>query len=158
MPDDQDYLSIKPNGIENLLKPGNDRVPILSIQSVLDKSKANGLGKFLVCLQAGWFCVQCVGRLATGLPICLLELNTFAHAICTILIYVLWWDKPFDIEQPTFVRSDNLIRPVSYLVDPYGKRRLIGRHLENISYGEGRVLPVTFRLSDNQHARPGGQE
>jgi hypothetical protein len=35
----------------------------------------------------------------------LLELNTFGHAICTLLIYLLWWDKPLDVEQPTLIRN-----------------------------------------------------
>lgn len=33
------------------------------------------------------------------LPISLLELNTLGHAICTLLIYCLWWKKPLDIGQ-----------------------------------------------------------
>ena len=35
-----------------------------------------------------------------GLAISLLELNTFGHSICTLLIYWMWWDKPLDIEEP----------------------------------------------------------
>lgn len=35
------------------------------------------------------------------IPISLLELNTFGHAVCALLIYVLWWDKPFEVDYPT---------------------------------------------------------
>lgn len=74
-----------------------------SERDISDKSKASGLAKALVCLQAFWFCLQCLTRLAQSLPVTLLELNTFAHAICALLVYVLWWDKPLDVEQPTYI-------------------------------------------------------
>lgn len=57
-------------------------LPDLSQKGILDKNKANGLAKLLVCLQASWFCAQMVGRFATDCnPISLLEINTFLHAI-----------------------------------------------------------------------------
>lgn len=39
------------------------------------------------------------------MPISLLELNTFGHAVLALLIYVLWWEKPFDVERPSIVDS-----------------------------------------------------
>ena len=67
---------------------------------IRDRGKANGLTKFLACWQATWFCVQCIYRLSSGLSISLLELNVFGHAICAVLIYALWWEKPQDVTQP----------------------------------------------------------
>jgi hypothetical protein len=32
--------------------------------------------------------------------ISLLELNTFGHAICTLVTYFLWWRKPLDVQEP----------------------------------------------------------
>lgn len=58
-----------------------------------------------MCFQASWFCIQSVFRLAHKYPISLLELNVFGHAICTFIIYLMWWDKPFDIEQPSLIRG-----------------------------------------------------
>ena len=37
-----------------------------------------------------------------------MELNTFGHAICALLIYFLWWEKPFEVEHPTIVRSQDV--------------------------------------------------
>ncbi|MBE3048490.1 hypothetical protein IMZ48_39510 [Candidatus Bathyarchaeota archaeon] len=54
-------------------------------------------------VSASWFCVQCVSRLGQRLPISLLELNTFGHALCTLLIYFMWWNKPLDIEEPEVI-------------------------------------------------------
>ena len=78
-----------------------DVLPYLSEDEIWDRSKANGLAKTIVCIQALWFCTQCIVRLAQGIPISLLELNTFAHALCALLVYILWWDKPLDIQEPT---------------------------------------------------------
>ncbi|KAK3353859.1 hypothetical protein B0T25DRAFT_454831 [Lasiosphaeria hispida] len=58
--------------------------------NILDKSKSDWLAKLFVCIQAFWFCTQCVSRISEGLPITLLELNTFGHSVCVLLIYVIW--------------------------------------------------------------------
>ncbi len=42
---------------------------------------------------------------AQRIPISLLELNTFGHAICALLIYLLWWEKPFEVDIPTTIES-----------------------------------------------------
>lgn len=78
-------------------------LPFLSEEEIWDKSKANGLAKAIVCIQAVWFCTQCIARLGQGMPISLLELNTFAHAICALLVYIFWWDKPLDVHEPTVI-------------------------------------------------------
>ena len=78
-------------------------VPFLSEEEIWDKSKANSLAKAIVCIQAVWFCTQCIARLAQGMPISLLELNTFAHAICALLVYIFWWNKPLDVHEPTVI-------------------------------------------------------
>ena len=78
-------------------------IPFLSMEEIWDKSKANSLAKAIVCVQAFWFCTQCIVRIAQGMPVSLLELNTFAHAICALLVYLLWWDKPLDVQEPTAI-------------------------------------------------------
>lgn len=79
-------------------------LPDISKRFIKDKSKANGLAKLLVCLQATWFCVQVVGRLASeDSPISLLELNTFLHAVCCLATYSAWWRKPLDVSEPELI-------------------------------------------------------
>lgn len=69
-------------------------------EMIMDKSKADGFAKILVCFQAGWFLVQIVGRLVTQHPISLLELNTAIHALCCLANYIAWWHKPLDVSRP----------------------------------------------------------
>lgn len=79
----------------------------ISTEELYDKSKADGFAKAVICLQALWFCVQCVARLAQRLPLSLLEANTAAHAVGALTTYVLWWKKPLDIQFPTVLRIDD---------------------------------------------------
>jgi hypothetical protein len=109
------HLTITPDGLEFIANLDIELVPNTSESEIRDKSNANGLGKALVCIQAFWFCIQCVTRLCQGLEISLLELNTFAHAICAFLMYLLWWDKPLDIEEPTLIESDEKIPAIALL-------------------------------------------
>ncbi|KID90379.1 hypothetical protein MAJ_10957, partial [Metarhizium majus ARSEF 297] len=79
----------------------------ISEAAIADKSKANALAKAIVCLQATWFVIQCLVRLTQDVPISLLELYTFAHALCALIIYGLWWRKPLDIEKPTLIDDES---------------------------------------------------
>ena len=99
-------LTLTPGGLELLLTnfPYLE-LPYVSGKEISDKGKANQLAKGIVCAQALWFCVQAVGRVAESLPLSLLELNTFAHALCALFIYMLWWEKPLDIEEPSLIET-----------------------------------------------------
>jgi hypothetical protein len=117
LPQNETRLTLTPEGILFLAEMEPSLIPYISEESIRDKSKASGLAKTLVCLQTIWFCFQCITRLAFHLSICLLELNTFAHAICTLFIYMLWWDKPLDIVEPTLLSAnDERARPLLALM------------------------------------------
>jgi hypothetical protein len=68
-----------------------------------DKGKAGALVKTLAILQILWLVIQCGARLAQHLPLTTLEISTLAYVPCTILIYYLWWDKPYEINTPTYL-------------------------------------------------------
>jgi hypothetical protein len=136
-------------GIRFLMKKEPDLLPNISEEYIEDKSKANGLAKFLVCFQASWFCIQVVVRMAQSLPISLLELNTFAHSICTLLIYYFWWDKPLNIEEPTRIAQPE-IRPLAAFMsmrsfaNPIHGKALEYRRVEDTyldAYSDGRMPP-----------------
>lgn len=64
----------------------------ISVQSVFTEG-VNGTNALLV---------------SEHIPISLLELNTFGHAICALLIYVLWWEKPFEVDSPTGLQGQRI--------------------------------------------------
>jgi hypothetical protein len=87
---------------------------------ISDKSKANILGKGLVCIQVSWMVIQCIARKAAGYPLTLLELHTMVHVVCALVLYTLWLkvriscyylheiltarlQKPLDVTDPTVV-------------------------------------------------------
>jgi hypothetical protein len=82
-------------------------IPDISRGEIKDKSKADLFANTLVCLQAGWCVLQYIGRLAAGLPVSLLEINTLGHALCALAIYISWWRKPLDIEEPHILSGDS---------------------------------------------------
>lgn len=85
-------LTFTPRGIALLARCGC--LPQISQSDILDKSKTDGLGKGLACLQAFWILMQVCTRIAAGLPITLLEVITLGHVLCALVMYTLWWHKP----------------------------------------------------------------
>ncbi|PSR77220.1 hypothetical protein PHLCEN_2v8000, partial [Hermanssonia centrifuga] len=91
------------HGVTWLMENDPSLIPDLSADMIMDKSKADALAKALLLIQALWFCMNCLSRLAQRLPLSLLEVTTVAHALCTFITYLLWWNKPLNIHQPTLI-------------------------------------------------------
>jgi len=58
-----------------------------------------------------WLIMQSIARIALGLPITELELATMGYIFCAVIMYILWWNKPFCVEQPVIVRTRSLDLP-----------------------------------------------
>ena len=102
-------LTLTSRGLAFLAKCG--LLPEITVEEIVDKSKADSLSKFLSCLQALWMLVQVLGRVATNLPVTLIEVNTIAHVVCALITYLLWWHKPKHVSAPTRLQGD-WVRPV----------------------------------------------
>jgi hypothetical protein len=87
------YLTAR--GVLALVKASKLSLP--SKEAIADRSKSDVLAKTLVCLQAGYIIVQCVSRLASGLPLTFLEINTLGHVLCALIMYSFWAHKPQDL-------------------------------------------------------------
>jgi len=77
-----------------------DMIHSYPLSEIRDKSKASGIAKTVALFQTGWILLQCLGRYLDGLHITLLELNTAVHVVIAIIMYGIWWEKPFDIGRP----------------------------------------------------------
>lgn len=73
LPGKKDRMTLTASGVRYLLEHQPEMVPHVQEDDILDKSKASAFAKTLVCIQAAWFILQCVTRIATSLPISLLE-------------------------------------------------------------------------------------
>jgi hypothetical protein len=109
MPRTRQRLPITPEFFEWLVETGPHLIPDISREYIEDKSKSDWLAKGLTCWQAGYFCIQYTFRLSQQLSITLLELTVFAHAICALLLFLVWWDKPRDVLVPTVISSEEAL-------------------------------------------------
>lgn len=88
-------LWLTTKGVLALLKAGKLSLP--SEDTIADRSESEFLAKTLVCLQTGYTIVQCVSRLASGLPLTFLEINTLSHVIYAFVMYSFCFHKPQDV-------------------------------------------------------------
>ncbi|TFK70478.1 hypothetical protein BDN72DRAFT_535855 [Pluteus cervinus] len=90
---------INPDFLEAYLVQGKVRIADLRISKgqLDDRSKGDFLSKGLVVLQTSWFILECLARFQQHLLITELEVVTLAFAILNIITYVLWWDKPLNV-------------------------------------------------------------
>ena len=92
--------TLTPQGVLNLADLGEVAVAKTTKASIMDRSKADGIGKLLICFQAAWMIIQCIGRLANQLPLTMLEINTLGHVFCALALYTIWYHKPQDMNDP----------------------------------------------------------
>jgi len=95
-----DPVSLNLRQLLFLVEEGVGRLPIISEIEIWDKSKGDGFVKGIALWQVIWLVVQCCVRRANWLPLSQLEIATLAYSVCTIIIYVVWWKKPLDVETP----------------------------------------------------------
>lgn len=91
--------------MDELFKGGKIEWPTVTAKQIRDRSKADFLSKLIVIVQTGWFCLQLIVRLSTHLVVTELEISTLAFAILNVIVYVLWWNKPFDVRSHVIVRG-----------------------------------------------------
>ncbi|KAK6529590.1 hypothetical protein TWF281_008761 [Arthrobotrys megalospora] len=92
------------------------RLPTTDDREIRDKSKGDWLAKSLVCIQACYIIIQAVSRLAARMPISLLEVNTIGHVICALTLYLLWWNKPLELDHPQIIPYEQALEPLISLM------------------------------------------
>lgn len=94
--------AMKSKGLEpkerwNYIREGY--VAEMTKDDVMARGSADILTKSIVLLQTGWFVLQFLARVASHLPITELEVATIGFAILNFIIYVLWWNKPYNMDR-----------------------------------------------------------
>ncbi|KAJ7856237.1 hypothetical protein B0H14DRAFT_3448575 [Mycena olivaceomarginata] len=72
-------------------------------EDIKDKSKGDALSKGVALAQSLWFTVQCLARMHQHLVVTELEVATLAFAVVNVFIWLLWWNKPPDVQRPMAV-------------------------------------------------------
>ncbi|KAF8659465.1 hypothetical protein AX16_001832 [Volvariella volvacea WC 439] len=83
-----------------------ENIPRIRQKEIADHGKGDILAKAIVVLQTSWFVVQCIARHVEGLVLTELELVTLAFAALNVITYVLWWDKPLNVEYPIYIDKE----------------------------------------------------
>ena len=96
-------LTLTPAGIVALAENGS--LPRISDMHINDKSKADAFAKGLVCIQAGFLIFQVVARAQQSLTVTLLEIHTLMHVLCALVMYLIWFHKPYDVLSPVEVKD-----------------------------------------------------
>lgn len=140
--EEETEATLTAKGVIYFMKHDRDALRDISKKDIRDKSKHDSISKCLALVQVLWFGAQCIARLAQGLPVSLLELNTFVHTLYAFITYGLWWKKPFDVDVPhTIIIRDDAIRDTL----------LSGQHPANVSsrylVTNGVSKPLLIRLS-----------
>ncbi|KAF7357429.1 hypothetical protein MSAN_01338900 [Mycena sanguinolenta] len=79
-------------------------------EDIEDKSKGDFLSKGVALIQGLWFIAQCLARVHQCLPLTQLEVATLAFQFVSVFIWVLWWYKPLDVQQPILIGpTDELV-------------------------------------------------
>ncbi|KAJ7811850.1 hypothetical protein B0H13DRAFT_2472202 [Mycena leptocephala] len=81
-------------------------------EDIMDKSKGDALSKGLAMVQGLWFTTQCVARAHQPFAVTELEVATLAFAVVNIFIWLLWWEKPLDVQRQIVVGPAKLPDPL----------------------------------------------
>ncbi|KAL8954103.1 MAG: hypothetical protein Q9222_000082 [Ikaeria aurantiellina] len=150
-------MTITSAGALELAKLGLlDLIPASVIE---DKSKADPITKCCVCIQAGWFVVQSIARVARNLPLSLVEIHVLAHVCVALLVYFFWFRKPYNALSPLILNRAEVIQmaalytmfpTVSRKTTPGAKVKCLAKdHLAIPPSGHSPLLD-----DDEQHANP----
>ncbi|KAG8529071.1 uncharacterized protein KY384_005706 [Bacidia gigantensis] len=146
-------------------------IPYITPENIRDRSKADAFTKLFAIGQSLWLIIQSIARTAQGLrmgSITQLELATMGFVGCALLMYLLWWDKPFDVEHPVSIncavehQEQVLVklkemfdaRNASRFISPGWKDFLDEQRIRNWAYlddsalGLGRHIKVWQSLAD----------
>jgi hypothetical protein len=75
-----------------------DKLPRITEDEINDLNKGDIVVKFLAVSQISWLCIQLVTRLSRKIPTTQLELLTLAFAICSIITYGFYYNRPKDVQ------------------------------------------------------------
>lgn len=102
-----DSVTFTAKGVLQLARAG--MLPHMSRRDIEDKSKADWLAKGLACFQGVTFFGIMIGRWAQRLPVTLLEVHVLIHVICAFAMYLIWFEKGYDIQRPLYCDDERIV-------------------------------------------------
>ena len=124
---------------------------------IADRTKADLLFKILTTLQICRFGLGTLVRWIVKLPIAPLETITCAYVLCTLVYYVLWFQKPYNVNERIVVKIDKTLqraRPVSVTTLPKQEQKQHGQFVTALKTMWDKLEPdmnETDRLHGSTH-------
>lgn len=84
------------------------RLPYVTEAMVCDRDKGDTLVKLAAVWQTGWLVLDLIVRQASGLPSSPLEIMVLAFAALALLIYLINWFQPKDVQTPFYIYGARL--------------------------------------------------
>ncbi|GJE88234.1 hypothetical protein PsYK624_043170 [Phanerochaete sordida] len=103
-------------GVCFLMEHAPDLIPDVSAAYIKRRRQSDALGKLLLVLQLLYFCLSCAARHVQALSLSLLEVSTIAHATCALATYFIWFNKPFDVQEPIVITGAAADEAIAYLL------------------------------------------
>ncbi|TFK25425.1 hypothetical protein FA15DRAFT_639469 [Coprinopsis marcescibilis] len=128
--------------MRHLHQRGRIEWPSVTARQINDKSKADPFSKLLAMLQTAWFAAQIIVRGKHSLTITELEIITLGYTVFSWVMYILWWDKPSNVET-TFPVPLVGQAPVGPFAEP------LGQPIVNVGHG-GMAMEVMRRRNELQ--------
>lgn len=82
--------------------PSDYRILVTETE-ISDRSKSSILAKAITLAETTWFLIQFLERWATHQPRTQIEILTVAYAVLNVLVYILWWNKPYNVDEAIHV-------------------------------------------------------
>ena len=135
---------------------------LVTDSEINDKSKGNTVGIGVAALQTAWFVLQYLDRWTSHRPRTQLEVMTLAYITISVIISLLWWNKPRDIQKPILlhfsdnddVNSDDQLIPAVLPVTLSQRQRLtrrvsdqIGRFATGTNSPNNQLIPVVLPVT-----------
>ncbi|KAH8663284.1 hypothetical protein BGZ61DRAFT_462822 [Ilyonectria robusta] len=110
---DSDPFPLNAKHLHWLIKNKHVDYPCVNAAEIWDKSKQDRLTKVITAIQVGHLVVECIGRVAQGLAVTALELNTLAIVVCSLMTAFAWLHKPADVRTPISIVTDKSIADIT---------------------------------------------
>ncbi|KAL7945796.1 hypothetical protein V8C42DRAFT_321593 [Trichoderma barbatum] len=89
-----DPYHLNSRGIYRLRKQHHIKLPKITTEEIQDKSKGDTFVKMIALGQIVWSVVQIIVRATKRLVVTPLEVAVVAFAVCAVIMYGLYWEKP----------------------------------------------------------------
>jgi hypothetical protein len=77
----------------------------MDMEELSERNNADALAKGIALIQILWFAFQVVGRMIQHSSVTLLEVHTTINVGCAIILFALWFKKPYNLTRPVFLRA-----------------------------------------------------